>query len=75
MAHRDPIGLIPKSASVHPALARARNRVDALEYLLTVATEMEPRLKRRSSKKRPSRKERTATSRRSPSKRKQGGNS
>ena len=75
MAHGDPIGLIPKSASVHHALDRARDRVDALEYLLTVATEMEMRLKRRSSKKWSSRKERTSTSRRSPSKRKQGGDS
>ena len=72
MAHGDPIGLIPKSASVHHALDRARDRVDALEYLLTVATEMETRLKRRSSKKWSSRKERTSTSRRSQSKRKQG---
>ena len=72
MAHGDPIGLIPKSASVHHALDRARDRVDALEYLLTVATEMETRLKRRSSRKWPSRKERTSTSRRSQSKRKQG---
>jgi hypothetical protein len=72
MAHRDPIGLIPKSASVHHALERARNRVDALEYLLTVATEMETRLKQRSSKKWSSRKKRTSTSPRSQSKRKQG---
>ena len=75
MAHRDPIGLIPKSAAVHHALQRARDRVDALEYLLTVATEMETRLKRRSPKEWSSRKERRSTRHRSQSGRRQGGDS